>query len=118
MGDPISPDYLIIGERAYRYLDAGFVQTAERPCDLPPEWIGREVEYQVTPSWAPPWVIGNRLRELGYPADVYENRELLRSIRLKMVDSLLKGEHIQFNKPKQLAKLVKSCSAELLEAAE
>ncbi|MBH63715.1 MAG: hypothetical protein CL569_14955 [Alphaproteobacteria bacterium] len=118
MGEPITPDYPVIGERAYRYLDPGFVQTAERPCDLPPEWIGREAEYQVTPSWAPPWVIGNRLRELGYPTDVYENRELLRSIRLKMVDSLLKGEHIQFNKPKRLAKLVKSCSADLLEAAE
>jgi len=118
MGEPITPDYPVIGERAYRYLDPGFVQMNKRPCDLPPEWIGRKATYQVTPSWAPPWVIGKRLEELGYPADIYENRELLGRIRLKMVDSLLKGEHIQFNKPKRLNKLVKICSAELLEAAE
>ncbi len=116
MHESITPDYPIIGERAYRYLDPGFVQTDERPCDLPPEWIGRKAQYQVTPSWAPLWVIGKRLEELGYPADVFENRELLRAMRLTMVDALLKGRHIEFDEPENLSNLVRQCSENLSEA--
>ena len=118
MGEGVTPDYPVIGERAYRYIDPGFVQTEGRECDLPPEWIGRTAGYHVTPSWAPSWVIGKRLEELGYPPEVFENRDLLRAIRLKMSDSCVAGKHIEFDKPKRLAKLVKTCSAELLQAAE
>lgn len=118
MGESITPDYPIIGERAYRYLDPGFVQMPGRPCDLPPEWIGRTAGYRVTPGWAPLWVIGKRLEELGYAPEVFENGDLLRAMRLKMAEACLDGKRIEFDKPKRLAKLVKVCSAELLEAAE
>jgi isopropylmalate/homocitrate/citramalate synthase len=118
MGEAVTPDYPVIGKRAYRYIDPGFVQIEGRECDLPPEWIGCTEGYHVTPSWAPPWVIGKRLEELGYPPEVFENRDLLRAIRLKMSDSCVAGKHIEFDKPKRFAKLVKTCSAELLQAAE
>ena len=39
-------------------------------------------------------------------------------MRLKMAEACLDGKRIEFDKPKKLAKLVKACSAELLEAAE
>ena len=118
MGEGVTPDYPVIGERAYRYIDPGFVQIEGRECDLPPEWIGRTASYRVTPAWAPPWVIGKRLDELGYPRKLSENPDLLRAIRLKMAEANLDGKHIEFDDPKELAKLVKACGSVLLQAAE
>ena len=118
MGEGVTPDYPVIGERAYRYLDPGFVQIEGRACDLPPEWIGRKAGYRVTPSWAPPWVVGKRLESSATRLEVIENRDLLRAIRLKMADACLEGKHVEFDKPEELAKLVKDCRTELLQAAE
>ncbi len=117
MGESVAPDYPVIGERAYRYLDPGFVQVPGRPCDLPPEWIGRKAGYRVTPAWAPPWIIGKRLEELGYPPEVFGNGGLLRAMRLKMAQACLDGERVEFDRPEELARLVEACAADLPEAA-
>ena len=118
MGESVTPDYPVIGERAYRYLDPDFVQTPGRPCDLPPEWIGRTAGYRVTPSWAPTWVIGKRLEELGYPPEVFGDDGLLRAMRLKMAEACLGGEHVEFDRPEKLAELVETCAADPRRAAE
>ena len=65
----IPPNTPLVGARAYRYVDPLFEQK-DRPCDLDPALIGVEPGYQVTPSWAPPYIIGRRLEELGYGPDV------------------------------------------------
>ena len=118
MGESVTPDYPVIGERAYRYLDPGFAQVAGRPCDLPPEWIGRTAGYRVTPGWAPTWVIGKRLEELGYPPEVFGDDDLLRAMRLRMAEACLDGEHVEFDRPEKLAELVEACAAGPRRAAE
>jgi isopropylmalate/homocitrate/citramalate synthase len=101
----IPPNQPVVGERAYRYVDEYFEQT-DRPCDLSPQSIGREPGYQVTPAWAPAYVIGKRLEELGHGPEVTQNRKLLTTLRMLINRSQMAGHHVPFDQPEELAKLV------------
>ena len=101
----IPPNTPVVGARAYRYVDQLFEQT-DRPCDLDPTLVGIEPGYQVTPSWAPPFVIGRRLEELGYGPDVTNNRQLLTMIRACMNAELMEGSQVPFDEADHLAPLV------------
>jgi isopropylmalate/homocitrate/citramalate synthase len=104
-GEGIDKDHPVVGERAYRYIDPTMVQT-DRPCDLDPRLIGREPGYRVTPAWAPEWVIGHRLAELGYDASLTDDANLLREIRRIMGEAQMAGLRIRFDDRERLAELV------------
>ncbi len=112
----IPPNTPLVGARAYRYVDPLFEQK-DRPCDLDPALIGVEPGYQVTPSWAPPYIIGRRLEELGYGPDVTENRELLNMIRASLNADLMEGRQPLADEPCHLTALV-DAALERLEAGE
>ena len=103
----IPPNTPIVGARAYRYVDQLFAQT-DRPCDLDPHLVGVEPGYQVTPSWAPPMVIGERLKELGFGPEVTEHRQLLSMIRACMNAELMEGRQARFDEPDVLESLVET----------
>ena len=112
----IPPNTPVVGTRAYRYVDQLFAQT-DRPCDLDPRLIGVEPGYQITPSWAPPMVIGERLKELGYGPEVTEHRQLLSMIRACMNAELMEGRQARFDEPEVLASLVET-ARERIEQGE
>ncbi len=102
---PVPPTQPVVGERAYRYVDQYFEQT-DLPGDLDPALIGREPGYEIMPAWAPNYVIGKRLAELGYGDEVAGNDALLRMMRILMNRAQTEGKHIRFDDPEELAKLV------------
>lgn len=101
----IPPNTPVVGERAYRYVDKYFEQTDE-PRDLNPALIGRKPGYQITPSWAPTYVIAKRLEELGHGSNITKNQPLLVKMRAMINASLIDGEYIQFDQPDELKKLL------------
>ncbi len=113
----IPPNTPVVGERAYRYVDKYFEQTDE-PRDLDPVLIGREAGYQVTPSWAPTYVIGKRLEELGHGSNVTRNQLLLVRMRAMINASLADGLHIPYDQPEELRKLLEAAQAEIGEAVD
>lgn len=112
----IPPNTPVVGERAYRYVDKYFEQTDE-PRDLDPALIGRESGYQVMPGWAPTYVIGKRLEELGYGENLYRNQAVLTKMRALMNASLLAGKYVQFDDPEELDKVLDAAVAELGDSA-
>jgi len=112
----IPPNTPVVGERAYRYVDKYFEQTDE-PRDLDPAQIGRTPGYQVTPSWAPTYVIGKRLEELGYGANITRNQLLLARMRAMINASLADGLHVPFDEPTQLHTLLEEALAEIGESS-
>ncbi len=102
---PIPPTQPVVGARAYRYVDQYFEQT-DLPRDLDPTLIGRKPGYEITPAWAPNYVIGKRLEELGYGDEVAGNDALHRMMRILMNRAQTEGKHIRFDDPDELAKLV------------
>ena len=110
----IPPNTPVVGERAYRYVDKYFEQTDE-PRDLDPALIGRTPGYQVMPGWAPTYVIGRRLAELGHDAKLCNNHTLLVKMRALMNATLLKGEHIRYDEPEEMAKLLERALEEVGE---
>jgi hypothetical protein len=114
---PIPPNTPVVGERAYRYVDKYFEQTDE-PRDLDPALIGRRPGYQVTPSWAPTYVIGRRLEELGYGRNVTANQLLLTRMRAMINASLTEGRHVPFDEPEELRRLLEAAQADLGEAVD
>ena len=105
MGEAIHKDHPVIGERAYRYIDEGFVQT-DQPCDLDPVRIGRAPDYRITPAHSNPWVIARRLRQLGYPKRLWGDKAFIREIRILMAEANIAGQRIEFDQPNETAKLV------------
>ena len=105
MGEPIHKDHPVIGERAYRYIDEGFIQT-DQPCDLDPKRIGGEPGCRITPAHSSPWAISNRLRQLGYPKDLYQDKAIVRETRILMAEANIAGRRIAFDDPDELGKLV------------
>lgn len=101
----VPPNTPVIGERAYLYVDKYFEQTNE-PRDLDPALIGRKPGYQITPSWAPTYVIGKRLEELGHGSNITKNQPLLVKMRALINASLIEGEYIRFDQPEELEKLL------------
>ena len=102
----------MIGERAYRYIDEGFVQT-DQPCDLDPARIGREAGYRITPAHSSPWAIARRLEQLGYPRRLWHDRAFVRELRILMAEANIAGRRIEFDRPEELARLVDAAQARL-----
>ena len=105
MGEAIHKDHPVIGERAYRYIDDGFIQ-GDAPCDLDPARIGRKAGYRVTPAHSSPWAISNRLRQLGYPKRLYGDKTFVREIRILMAEANIAGQRIEFDQADEMSKLV------------
>ncbi len=109
----IPPNTSVVGERAYRYVDKYFEQ-GDEPRDLDPALIGRKAGFQVTPSWAPTYVIGRRLEELGYGANIARHQPLLVRMRALINASLAAGRHTTFDEPDEMKRLLE----EALESIE
>ena len=112
----IEPNQPVVGERAYRYVDQYFEQS-DLPCDLDPGLIGAEVGYEIMPAWAPTYVIGKRLEELGYEPGVYRNRTLLHRVRALINEAQMEGRHVRFDDPDELAPVVDRARKEVGEPA-
>ena len=108
----IEPNQPVVGERAYRYVDRYFEQ-GDLPCDLDPELIGAEVGYEIMPAWAPTYVIGKRLEELGYEPELYQNRTLLHRVRALINETQMGGRHVRFDDPEELAAVVERAREEV-----
>ena len=108
----VEPNQPVVGERAYRYVDQYFEQS-DLPCDLAPELIGAEAGYEIMPAWAPTYVIGRRLAELGYDPEVYRSRTLLHRIRALINEAQMEGRHVRFDDPTELAPVVERARAEV-----
>ena len=113
----IPPNTPVVGRRAYRYVDQCFEQTDE-PCDLDPVRVGVTPSYQVTPSWAPTYIIGQRLRELGYSEDVATDNRLLTMMRTLINESLCQGHHAEYDDPEHLAEIVHAAQERLETAGD
>ena len=101
----IPPNTAVVGERAYLYVDKYFEQT-DNPRDLDPGLIGRSPGYQVMPSWAPTYVIGKRLTELGYGNNIAGNAAVLNGMRAKMNALLMEGRQMRFDDPANMKMLL------------
>ena len=101
----IPPNTAVVGERAYLYVDKYFEQT-DNPRDLHPALIGRTPGYQVMPSWAPTYVIGKRLTELGYGNNIARNAAVLNGMRAKMNEMLMEGKQMRFDDPANMKMLL------------
>ena len=110
----IPPNTPVVGERAYLYVDKYFEQTNE-PRDLDPALIGRKPGYQIMPSWAPTYVIGKRLEELGHGENITKNQGLLVKMRALMNAALNQGRQLRFDEPEQLNALLDTALAEIEE---
>ena len=110
----IPPNTPVVGERAYLYVDKYFEQKDD-PRDLDPALIGRKSGYQVMPSWAPTYVIGKRLEELGCGDNIVKNTALLTKMRAAMNARLNAGEQLRFDDPQNLMALLDEVLANLSE---
>lgn len=106
-GEDIDKNYPVVGENAYRHIDRNFLQL-DRPGDIKPATIGRSEGWRLTPGWSPPYTIGQRLKELGYPSAVYEDNAMLQTIREIMSDTNLEGRHARFEEADEIARLVQA----------
>lgn len=105
MGEPLPEDYPVFGMRSFHYIDEAFVQ-AGRPQDLKPELIGQSPGWRVTPALAMPAVIRNRLKELGYGKDVYDDRQLVKQVKILMSEANISGRRILADDPEVLEGLI------------
>ena len=112
MGEPLHEDFPVFGSRSYRYIDEAFVQK-DRPQDLTPELIGQKTGWRITPALAMPAVIRNRMKELGYEKELYEDKTLVRQVKILMSEANMKGERILADDPKVLARLIKKAQQRL-----
>ena len=112
----VEPNQPVVGERAYRYVDRYFEQ-GDLPCDLDPALIGAEAGYEIMPAWAPGYVIGKRLEELGYDPEVFGNRTLLHRVRALINEAQMEGRHVRFDDPAELAPVVERARKEVGEPA-
>ena len=108
----VEPNQPVVGERAYRYVDQYFEQS-DLPCDLDPERIGATAGYEVMPAWAPTYVIGKRLEELGYEPGICKNRALLHRVRALINRAQMDGRHVRFDDPDELATVVERARREV-----
>ena len=108
----VEPNHPVVGERAYRYVDQYFEQ-GDLPCDLAPELVGAKAGYEIMPAWAPTYVIGKRLEELGYEPEVFRNRTLLHRIRALINEAQMDGRHVRFDDPDELAPVVEQARREV-----
>ena len=108
----VEPNHPVVGERAYRYVDQYFEQS-DLPCDLAPELVGAKAGYEIMPAWAPTYVIGKRLEELGYEPEVFANRTLLHRIRALINEAQMDGRHVRFDDPHELAPVVERARREV-----
>ena len=108
----VEPNQPVVGDRTYRYVDQYFEQS-DLPCDLDPALIGAKAGYEIMPAWAPTYVIGKRLEELGYEPEVYRNRTLLHRVRALINQAQMDGRHVRFDDPDELASVVEQARGEV-----
>ena len=108
----VEPNQPVVGERAYRYVDHYFEQ-GDLPCDLAPELIGAQAGYEIMPAWAPTYVIGKRLEELGYEPEVLRSRALLHRVRALINKAQMDGRHVRFDDPDELGPVVEQARREV-----
>ena len=108
----VEPNQPVVGERAYRYVDQYFEQS-DLPCDLDPKCIGARAGYEIMPAWAPTYVIGKRLKELGYASGIFTNRALLHRVRALINRAQMEGRHVRFDDPDELAPVVERARREV-----
>ena len=108
----VEPNQPVVGERAYRYVDHYFEQ-GDLPCDLAPELIGAKAGYEIMPAWAPTYVIGKRLEELGYAPEVFRSRTLLHRVRALINQAQMDGRHVRFDDPDELRPVVEQARREV-----
>ena len=108
----VEPNQPVVGERAYRYVDHYFEQ-GDLPCDLAPELIGAQAGYEIMPAWAPTYVIGKRLEELGYAPEVFRSRALLHRVRALINKAQMDGRHVRFDDPDELGPVVEQARREV-----
>ena len=113
--DGIGKNQPVVGEYAYRYIDRLFVQ-ADKPCDLPPEAIGRQAGWRLTPAWSPPYTIARRLEELGHPPETTGDDALMHEVRLVMSDTNVEGRHARFETPEEIDAAVTEAARRLRES--
>ena len=105
MGEPLHEDYPVFGKRSFHYVDEAFVQ-ADRPQDLNPELIGQKSGWRITPALAMPAVIRNRMKELGYGKDVYDDKLLVKQVKVLMSEANIIGKRILADDPEVLDGLI------------
>ena len=105
MGEPLHEDYPVFGRRSFHYIDEAFVQS-DRPQDLNPESIGHTSGWRITPALAMPAVIRNRMKELGYGKDVYDDKQLVKQVKILMSEANISGRRILADDPEVLNSLV------------
>ncbi|MEJ2480243.1 MAG: hypothetical protein P8Y78_08700 [Acidihalobacter sp.] len=110
--EPVPDDLPILGYNAYRLPMSVFRQRAGRPMDLPPEAIGSEYRYRISPVVSDAPVIAGRLAEVtGRPAGEFPDEVLERMIRLMRRD-LRAGKRIVYDRPENLLELYeRACAA-------
>ena len=65
------------------------------------------------PAWAPTYVIGKRLEELGYEPEVYRSRTLLHRVRAIISEAQMDGMHVRYDNPDELAPVVERARREV-----
>ena len=110
--EPVPDDLPILGYNAYRLPMSVFRQRAGRPMDLPPEAIGSEYRYRISPVVSDAPVIAGRLAEVtGRPAGEFPDEVLQQMIRLMRRD-LRAGKRIVYDRPENLLELYeRACAA-------
>jgi hypothetical protein len=103
--EPVPDDLPILGYNAYRVPMSIFRQRPDRFMDLPPEAIGGQQRYRVSPVVSDAPAIAGRLAEVtGQPADEYPDTVLQQMIRLMRRD-LRAGKRIVYDQPENLLEL-------------
>jgi hypothetical protein len=103
--EPVPDDLPILGYNAYRVPMSIFRQRPDRFMDLPPEAIGGQQRYRVSPVVSDAPAIAGRLAEVtGQPADEFPDTVLQQMIRLMRRD-LRAGKRIVYDQPENLLEL-------------
>jgi isopropylmalate/homocitrate/citramalate synthase len=103
--EPVPDDLPILGYNAYRVPMSIFRQRPDRFMDLPPEAIGGQQRYRVSPVVSDAPAIAGRLAEVtGQPADEFPDTVLQQMIRLMRRD-LRAGKRIVYDQQENLLEL-------------
>ncbi|MEJ2631990.1 MAG: hypothetical protein P8011_04745 [Acidihalobacter sp.] len=103
--EPVPDDLPILGYNAYRVPMSIFRQRPDRFMDLPPEAIGGQQRYRVSPVVSDTPAIAGRLAEVtGQPADEFPDTVLQQMIRLMRRD-LRAGKRIVYDQQENLLEL-------------
>lgn len=113
-GQEIPPTWPIQGSNAYRQMLSGFDQVATRAMDLPPELIGEQYSFRISPVGSDVPVIQGRVRDaLGIAIDEARATRMI----LLMRSDLREGRRIRYDDPDELIKLYHRAAADRGDSA-